>query len=352
MSEFIIGIILIFFWFVCVCIFFCLFCELWSTPHCHHLCFVVVKLQLKKQYAQLVIMVRKRYGEYYVQLKKNRFYIIEQIKQQIFQKPMYWANFGIPLIPPSSQNHQLQSHLSPPSISPPSPNNDQPPQRIALPSISPPSPDNHQPPQRIALPSISPPSPNNHQPPQPIALPSISSASPDNHQPPIRLTPQPSHVSPPSHDNNQQQSDLPSMTPDEIKKQRKLLVKQSQYQCSDCNRVFKRRATYFLHLNVEEGRYPCDFPNCIFNGTSPSNLRQHKRTHTNERPYGCQVCGQRFKQMAHFNVHVNSVHSNINNPQFYCEVCKVYLKTKRSFNKHRKTSKKHLYNVLINNSSN
>ncbi|KAI9288398.1 hypothetical protein BC943DRAFT_254738, partial [Umbelopsis sp. AD052] len=33
--------------------------------------------------------------------------------------------------------------------------------------------------------------------------------------------------------------------------------------------------------------YKCDFPNCTATFTRPYNLKSHKRTHTNERPYAC-----------------------------------------------------------------
>ena len=40
----------------------------------------------------------------------------------------------------------------------------------------------------------------------------------------------------------------------------------------------------------------------------PSLLERHQRSHTNERPYRCQVCGRGYSQSGNLNVHLKTIH--------------------------------------------
>nr|XP_005167194.1 zinc finger protein 335-like [Danio rerio] len=39
-------------------------------------------------------------------------------------------------------------------------------------------------------------------------------------------------------------------------------------------------------------------------------LRHHMMTHTNEKPYSCQVCGQRFNRNGHLKFHMERLHTH------------------------------------------
>ena len=54
-------------------------------------------------------------------------------------------------------------------------------------------------------------------------------------------------------------------------------------------------------------RYQC--PYCPIRKISKSNLDDHIRTHTGERPFTCVVCGQTFKRRAHMRDHALNKHN-------------------------------------------
>nr|XP_017212961.2 zinc finger protein 335-like [Danio rerio] len=44
-------------------------------------------------------------------------------------------------------------------------------------------------------------------------------------------------------------------------------------------------------------------------------LRHHMMTHTNEKPYSCQVCGQRFNRNGHLKFHMERLHTQEPSPR-------------------------------------
>ncbi|CAD5111170.1 DgyrCDS506 [Dimorphilus gyrociliatus] len=65
-------------------------------------------------------------------------------------------------------------------------------------------------------------------------------------------------------------------------------------------------------------KYPCMFPGCQHAAQTKSNLRRHEATHSNIRPYICEICQQAFRQKIHLQRHTNYKHSN---ERIKCEYC-------------------------------
>ena len=53
---------------------------------------------------------------------------------------------------------------------------------------------------------------------------------------------------------------------------------------------------------------PLKCPTCTKEFHVPSLLERHMRTHTNERPYQCRMCGRSYSQSGNLNVHLKTIH--------------------------------------------
>ena len=81
------------------------------------------------------------------------------------------------------------------------------------------------------------------------------------------------------------------------------------YLCEKCEvpEIFNSRSSLRDHEIRQHGRpgdiLKCDYENCSKDFTNPALLRAHKRTHTDERPFGCPFCDIKFKTKFHMENH-------------------------------------------------
>lgn len=81
-------------------------------------------------------------------------------------------------------------------------------------------------------------------------------------------------------------------------------------------------------------KYSCDFEACKKAFSRPCLLNQHKRTHTNDRPFKCDECGKGFFRQSHLKCHRWS-HSEIK--PLTCVVCTKGFTTNQQLNRHIRT---------------
>ena len=79
--------------------------------------------------------------------------------------------------------------------------------------------------------------------------------------------------------------------------------------CKQCRLTFLHPGDLQEHERICKKRFKCTY--CEYSCDRRGNLEKHIRVHTGERPYSCDICGNRFKDTSNLNVHLlmhNGVH--------------------------------------------
>ncbi len=71
------------------------------------------------------------------------------------------------------------------------------------------------------------------------------------------------------------------------------------------------------------------------------NFHQHKRTHSGDKPYECDVCNKRFSQSGNLTLHKRT---HTGDKPYECDACKKTFTQKQSLKRHRQT---HFRNGLL-----
>jgi uncharacterized Zn-finger protein len=82
-----------------------------------------------------------------------------------------------------------------------------------------------------------------------------------------------------------------------------------------------------------EKKFICDFKGCKRGFTHPTELKHHKKRHSNIREYTCKICGASYFKPLVLRYHIQSIHLGIS---FKCEApgCKSEFKRKESLKRH------------------
>ncbi|XP_066443187.1 oocyte zinc finger protein XlCOF8.4-like [Eleutherodactylus coqui] len=104
--------------------------------------------------------------------------------------------------------------------------------------------------------------------------------------------------------------------------------------CLECGRCFGQRSNLVNHLKTHTGEKPFLCSQCGKGFAKKSNLLEHQRVHTGEKPFVCPHCGKSFAQKSNLLGHLR-VHTG--EKPFPCSECGKCFKNKSHLVEHRRT---------------
>ena len=95
--------------------------------------------------------------------------------------------------------------------------------------------------------------------------------------------------------------------------------RRTDYECPDCGRKFARSDYLKEHRRVHSNERPFLCMECGLSFKAPSNFRAHLVSHSGVRRYQCDKCGKYFRRTSHRSEHIRTVHEGVR--AFKCIHC-------------------------------
>jgi len=117
--------------------------------------------------------------------------------------------------------------------------------------------------------------------------------------------------------------------------------------CEFCSKSCKNQKNLYMHIRQTHKKgniLNCD--QCSYKTAAPGDMKNHKRTHTGERPYVCHICCKTFSTSSHLNRHIKGVHmgekvhnsySSKGEKNFLCDICSLAFSTPQTLRMHKES---------------
>nr|XP_033817855.1 zinc finger protein 835-like [Geotrypetes seraphini] len=110
-----------------------------------------------------------------------------------------------------------------------------------------------------------------------------------------------------------------------------VIIDEKQFQCSVCDRSFKRAWELFSHEVVHNEDRPFHCNLCDASFKRHSDFKSHRLVHTEERPFHCEACGKKFKRSSNLQEH-RRIHTG--ERPYRCACCEKPFKTPYELQRH------------------
>ncbi|KAH7704194.1 zinc finger protein [Aphelenchoides avenae] len=113
---------------------------------------------------------------------------------------------------------------------------------------------------------------------------------------------------------------------------------EKRFKCRHCPFCTRQKHTLEDHERTHTGGqkpYACD--ECDFQTAHSVSLKRHKRIHSGEKPYECAICGERFRFYSNVRTHMASRHGSEEGKTHACTDCDFRTAFSESLARHRRT---------------
>ncbi|KAG9468603.1 hypothetical protein GDO78_022362 [Eleutherodactylus coqui] len=107
-----------------------------------------------------------------------------------------------------------------------------------------------------------------------------------------------------------------------------------QYKCSYCEKSFLRSTQLREHERTHTGERPYQCLKCPKSFSRSTQLKDHQRTHTGERPFQCTECGKTFTHSSNL-IHHRRTHTG--EKPHKCNMCPKSFSQNSDLNRHQRT---------------
>ncbi|XP_029468384.1 LOW QUALITY PROTEIN: zinc finger protein 64 [Rhinatrema bivittatum] len=101
--------------------------------------------------------------------------------------------------------------------------------------------------------------------------------------------------------------------------------------CEVCGKCFSRKDKLKMHTRSHTGEKPYKCKDCSYAAADSSSLNKHRRIHSNERPFKCQICPYASRNSSQLTVHLRS---HTGDAPFQCQLCSAKFKINSDLKRH------------------